>query len=89
MKKPPEKIYLQQSEDGWSEHGVTWCKDKINDHDVEYIRKKNYAIYVNGKKMKPSEGNAYEFKTIKEAVKNVAICYGLDSLLNDIEIKPI
>ena len=31
-------IYLQWEE--WSEdEGVTWCQDKINDTDVEYIRK--------------------------------------------------
>lgn len=46
MKKPPEKIYLQQFEDGWSEHGVTWCKDKINEHDVEYIRKDQMADMI-------------------------------------------
>lgn len=32
----PEKIYLQFDEDGGEPD--TWCQDKINDQDVEYIR---------------------------------------------------
>lgn len=46
MLKPPNKIYLQIAEDGddydlpegvfWSE-GVTWCVDRINDDDAEYV----------------------------------------------------
>ena len=35
----PEKIYLQCEED-WDEftEGQTWCKDRIFEHDVEYLR---------------------------------------------------
>jgi len=39
--KAPDKIYLQIDETehrGPNFEGVTWCKDRINDSDVEYIR---------------------------------------------------
>ena len=42
--KPHERIWLQ-----WEEHGfygsgevITWCENKINDSDIEYIRKDIY-----------------------------------------------
>lgn len=45
----PEIIYLQDGEDGElppepldSYEGVTWCADKINDHDTAYILKSEY-----------------------------------------------
>ena len=31
-----ERIYLQIEEDG--DQGRTWCQDRINDDDIEYIR---------------------------------------------------
>lgn len=45
MKNIPEKIYLQVHGDAWDENmtdfnelvGVTWCKDRINDDDLEYV----------------------------------------------------
>jgi len=44
MKEIPDKIYLQidpsQEYEQWDED-VTWCEDKINDTDIEYIRVKN------------------------------------------------
>ena len=39
--EPPAKIYLQvdpEGEKAMEFDGVTWCPDKINDSDVEYIR---------------------------------------------------
>lgn len=45
MKNIPEKIYLQvdpeneNTEDFNELQGVTWCKNKINETDVGYIRK--------------------------------------------------
>jgi len=35
--RPPGKIYLQYYDEDIPE--TTWCEDKINDTDVEYIRK--------------------------------------------------
>jgi len=40
----PERIYLQASmteeDDDWDDEiGVTWCVDRINDSDVEYVRR--------------------------------------------------
>ena len=43
-KEYPKKIYLQNEDgahpdcDTYYGEGVTWCEDKINKHDVEYIR---------------------------------------------------
>ena len=42
MTKAPDKIYLQVDPDdegtcGWIDE-ITWCQDKINDNDVEYVR---------------------------------------------------
>lgn len=40
---PPVTIYLQWHDDGSLHddefHGTTWCSDKINDGDIEYIRR--------------------------------------------------
>jgi hypothetical protein len=30
---PPRRIYIQ-----WEADDVTWCNNKINDNDVEYVR---------------------------------------------------
>lgn len=42
MYKPPEKIYLQVDPEGESADdffdGVTWCADRINNSEVEYVR---------------------------------------------------
>jgi DNA-binding NarL/FixJ family response regulator len=41
-KKPPEKIYLRWTEesiDPYDEVGITGCDDKINDGDIEYVKK--------------------------------------------------
>lgn len=36
--KPPQKIYLQDyCEDYLSDGNTTWCDDKQNDDDIEYI----------------------------------------------------
>lgn len=36
---PPKRIWLQYTGDSYDYHeGVTWCVDKINDDDVEYVR---------------------------------------------------
>lgn len=43
MKNIPKKIYLQVDADGESPedftecHGVSWCEDRINDTDIEYL----------------------------------------------------
>ena len=40
MKELPKRIWLQVEEDGepFDEGEVTWCQDKINSSDVEYIK---------------------------------------------------
>lgn len=43
MKNLPEKIYLQIDADGETPEdfneleGVTWCSERINDNDIEYV----------------------------------------------------
>lgn len=57
MKNVPERIYLQIDADGETPsdfnelHGVSWCSDKINDNDIEYLslsgvmaKKKDFII---------------------------------------------
>ncbi len=34
----PSKIYLQRRLYEVSHHDATWCADKIDDHNVEYVR---------------------------------------------------
>jgi hypothetical protein len=39
MIKTPGKIYLQiEDNDGDGLEEITWCTDRINDSDVQYIR---------------------------------------------------
>jgi len=41
--KPPQKIYLQDyCEDYLSDGNTTWCDDKQNDDDIEYILRSEY-----------------------------------------------
>lgn len=55
MKNIPTKIYLQIGEekpdksDDFKEMEVTWCTDRIWDHDLEYVRspKKKSIIILN------------------------------------------
>lgn len=43
----PNYIYLQQSEEGtWSDEGVTWCRDKINNSDAKYISEEQVADMI-------------------------------------------
>ena len=42
MKNIPKKIYLQIGEadkdcDFNDLHGITWCDERINDNDIEYV----------------------------------------------------
>ena len=42
MKNVPEKIYLQVDADGetpdeFNELAVSWCSNKVNDNDIEYL----------------------------------------------------
>lgn len=47
MKNIPNKIYLQIGEETPKDADfkeldeVTWCQDKINPNDIEYVRTKN------------------------------------------------
>lgn len=45
MSDAPKRIYLQLDDEdrveGWG--GATWCVDRINDEDVEYVLAKSHA----------------------------------------------
>ncbi len=44
MSDEPKRIYLQQPEHAIKEYeGCTWCSDRIDDTDTEYIRNDLYA----------------------------------------------
>lgn len=48
--KPPERIYLQYYGDEEPSEGpameVSWCAEKIYEHDVEYMRLERIAEYA-------------------------------------------
>ena len=43
--KPPKNIYLQNyfEDFGFYDEGATWCTDKQNDNDIEYILQSEYT----------------------------------------------
>ena len=55
MKNLPEKIYLQvnpekeDAKDFKELHEVTWCEDRINYNDIEYVRKDKIHEYYEKK----------------------------------------
>lgn len=56
----PQRIWLQQEEPApFNEHSeVTWCQDKINQHDVEYVRVDLYnSLRAQLKRLAESETN--------------------------------
>jgi len=51
MKNEPKRIYLQVGADfDFSKmeymEGITWCSDKINKNDIEFINKKEHQRIV-------------------------------------------
>lgn len=61
-KQPPKEIYLQFDPDGGE---TTWCEDKINDDDIEYVRKSRAEkaereLAALKAKISPAENEAYE-----------------------------
>jgi hypothetical protein len=59
----PKKIYLQTGDEKYSNeyfHGSTWCEDKINSDDTEYIKEDIVRWY-------------FETKEALEWIKNVKI----------------
>jgi hypothetical protein len=44
MAEPPDRIWLQR--DDGPDFEWTWCSDKINDEDVEYIRADRVAELI-------------------------------------------
>lgn len=50
MKNPPSVIYLQWDNDDPYE-GVTWCTDRINDEDIEYIKGEHITELENAMKI--------------------------------------
>lgn len=99
MKRIPDKIYLQfhgqdscelpdtDLEQYDEESEVTWCEDRINDTDVEYIRKPIYIAskarqliglqvqFKDGAWKKWGEVVAYDEKADKYTIKTIAENY--------------
>ena len=64
--KPPQKIYLQDyCEDYLSDGNTTWCDDKQNDDDIEYILRSEY------------DALRAENERLKEALKTIANITGV------------
>jgi hypothetical protein len=64
MSSAPEKIYLQDEDEGLEEYqdvgGRTWCEDKINEGDVEYTRSDLVAKMLQEEREKALEEAAKE-----------------------------
>ena len=60
--KPPQKIYLQDyCEDYLSDGNTTWCDDKQNDDDIEYILRSEYdALRAENERLKEALSSLYE-----------------------------
>jgi len=67
----PERIYLQWTEEDACYDQMTWCRDKINDSDVEYVRA---GISKRDERMKELEFENYTvviYETSKEYYSEV------------------
>lgn len=50
----PERVYLQVEDDDFE--GASWCADRINEEDVEYIRADLLSNLLDALKRQYSEG---------------------------------
>ena len=68
MAEAPDKIYLQieDVDDVFHSDGVSWCADKINDTDVEYIRADLSMLVEYKRCLKCGEADTQEPKTNTE-----------------------
>ena len=75
-KMPPKRIWLQFHQE--DEEAKTWCQDKINDDDVEYVLSSHDRELVErlGKKKKPS--------LVEDTIYASNAKRGYNSALNDI-----
>lgn len=48
--KIPEKMYLQWR-DGGPSRDATWCEDKLNDDDIEYILSEKHNVLIEATKL--------------------------------------
>ena len=78
---PPEKIYLQWHGDGEpddlgevSEHDVTWCRNKIFNHDIEYVSASEIARLREA--IKTHAEKSYTASTIQHHQRLNAELYG-------------
>jgi len=46
-----------------------------------------FSIYINNKAMHCTDGTIYKFKTVKDAVRMVNICYGLSAFKKIVKIR--
>ena len=69
MKSAPETIYLQWQD--YEGEDVTWCVDKINETDVEYVRKDLYDDMVAMVKILELEVCIQQSKTHREAIQKL------------------
>ena len=71
--KAPDKIYLQITDDeGEHSDEITWCVDKINDDDVEYIRVNKQRVTKTLRKAADAASTVLHSKSSSKAVKTAA-----------------
>lgn len=58
--KKPKTIFLQPSEEHPEFGGITWCQDRQNDDDVEYILKSEYDEIIKKTQLRYSKKEAQE-----------------------------
>ena len=74
----PERIWLQDDGD-WQlyDHGdehVTWCQDKVNDNDTEYVRADLLAEAVEAlRKMKRNAATQWVPSSVVHAIADAAL----------------
>lgn len=82
MDNAPNKIWLQWHGDGNPDEpgepdpaDVTWCQDKINEHDIEYVRwtwrERSDAIEVAAKNLISQKGRHNTEQAYKRLVEAV------------------
>lgn len=66
--KPPEAIYLQCDEDGYTDD-TTWCRDSINDQDIKYVRADLVKSLIEAADAVDTDWNVDSAKALREALK--------------------
>ena len=83
--KPPKRIYLQQYFD-YNDEVVTWCVDKINDEDIEYILQSEYdQLKTENKRLTKALREIVElYKPTTLSLTAIKMCMVAEQALNEV-----